>query len=366
MKDRGKVKKVFPGSNSAYGFYSYYDQIMGPEAARIFILKGGPGVGKSTFMGRIAGEMLARGYDVEYHYCSSDAESIDAVAFHSIGIVLVDGTAPHLIDPKYPGAVEVIVNLGDFWEEMKIIDQKASIIKISQEKGRAFANVYKLLQTADLYLKAWESYYNIEDYFDKKAGDQLLLDLKETILKEKSGEKRAGRIRKLFASAITPQGTVNHLENLTEDLEHIYLLQGENGKIKELLTREIAEAAARRGFFVEAFCCALDPLRVDHFLIPELKVGIVNNMEPHLFMSSGKSTRIDTDELTGQLPDVLEKEKEDFRRRYREALQGALHYLKKAKGLHDELEGYYIPQMRFAEIEHLYAQILERILAFAR
>lgn len=83
-------------------------------------------------------------------------------------------------------------------------------------------------------------------------------------------------------------------------------------------------------------------------------------------MSSGKSTRIDTDELTGQLPDVLEKEKEDFRRRYREALQGALHYLKKAKGLHDELEGYYIPQMRFAEIEHLYAQILERILAFAR
>jgi hypothetical protein len=362
MKGRGTIKKVFPGSNSAYGFYSYYDQIMGPEAARIFILKGGPGVGKSTFMGKIAGEMLAHGYDVEYHYCSSNPESIDAVAFHSIGVALIDGTKPHLIDPKYPGAIDEIINLGGFWDESKIIGQKTPIVKITQEIGRTFGNVYKLLQAADLYLKALEDYYNLDDYLDKKARDRLLLELIENTLEGKSRRNEAGRVRRLFASAITPLGTVNHLESLAGNLAHTYVLNGENGRVKEMITRGIADAAVRRGFLVEAFCCALDPHIIDHLLIPELNIGIINSREPHLFVATGKSTHIDTGEITCRLPGGLEAEKDDFRRRYQDALQGGLHYLRKAKALHDELESYYIPQMRFDEVDRLVEQTLERIL----
>ena len=67
---RGKLKKVFPGSNSAYGFYSFYDQIIEDDAARIFVIKGGPGVGKSTLMARIGDELMKRGFDVEHHCCS--------------------------------------------------------------------------------------------------------------------------------------------------------------------------------------------------------------------------------------------------------------------------------------------------------
>ena len=68
---RGKIRKMFPGSNSAYGFYSFYDQIIEDNATRIFVIKGGPGVGKSTFMQNIARELIKKGRDAEFHCCSA-------------------------------------------------------------------------------------------------------------------------------------------------------------------------------------------------------------------------------------------------------------------------------------------------------
>ncbi|HHV61803.1 MAG TPA: ATPase [Firmicutes bacterium] len=95
MAKKGYIKKVFPGGNTPQGFYSFYDQIITPNATRILIIKGGPGVGKSTFMRKIAEEMVDRGYDVELHHCSSDNGSLDGVVIPSIGVALIDGTAPH-------------------------------------------------------------------------------------------------------------------------------------------------------------------------------------------------------------------------------------------------------------------------------
>jgi hypothetical protein len=91
---QGSIRKVFPGGNTAYGFYSFYDNIIQEDAARIFVIKGGPGVGKSTFMRKIADEVLRRGLDVEYECCSSDNKSIDGIVIPVFGIAMIDGTAP--------------------------------------------------------------------------------------------------------------------------------------------------------------------------------------------------------------------------------------------------------------------------------
>ena len=65
MNDKVMVRKMFPGGNTTRGFYSFFDHIIEPDANRLFILKGGPGVGKSTFMKKIGKEMLGRGYRIE-------------------------------------------------------------------------------------------------------------------------------------------------------------------------------------------------------------------------------------------------------------------------------------------------------------
>lgn len=50
------------GANSPTGFYSLYDQLLEPEQAEtIYILKGGPGCGKSSLMRRVAQAMEEKG-----------------------------------------------------------------------------------------------------------------------------------------------------------------------------------------------------------------------------------------------------------------------------------------------------------------
>ena len=112
----GRLKKVFPGGNTSKGFHSFYDYIIEPDATRIFVIKGGPGVGKSTFMRKIGETMLSRGYDVELHCCSSDNGSLDGVMIPAIRVALLDGTAPQSAVPivKLINAVHRAADTGKY------------------------------------------------------------------------------------------------------------------------------------------------------------------------------------------------------------------------------------------------------------
>ena len=88
--------QYFLGANSPSGFYSLYPELIAPETARaIYILKGGPGCGKSTLMRQVARRMEEAGLETEYILCSGDPESLDALLLPQLGVALVDGTAPH-------------------------------------------------------------------------------------------------------------------------------------------------------------------------------------------------------------------------------------------------------------------------------
>lgn len=38
-------------------------------------------------------------------------------ALPQLGVALVDGTAPHVVEPKYPGVVDRYVNMGDCYDK---------------------------------------------------------------------------------------------------------------------------------------------------------------------------------------------------------------------------------------------------------
>ena len=88
--------QYFLGANAPDGFYSLYPQLIDLERARaVYILKGGPGCGKSSLMRRVAQAMEEKGASVEYIACSGDPDSLDAVVFPALNTAIVDGTAPH-------------------------------------------------------------------------------------------------------------------------------------------------------------------------------------------------------------------------------------------------------------------------------
>ncbi|MBR5615851.1 MAG: hypothetical protein IKW66_03430, partial [Clostridia bacterium] len=77
-----KERAYFAASNSRAGFHSYYEACFRHKVDRLFFIKGGPGTGKSTLMRRVARCGEARGYLAEYYYCSSDADSLDAILLY--------------------------------------------------------------------------------------------------------------------------------------------------------------------------------------------------------------------------------------------------------------------------------------------
>ena len=59
--------QYFRGATPPAGFYSLYSELLPPETANaIYILKGGPGCGKSTLMRRVAQRAVQAGETGEY------------------------------------------------------------------------------------------------------------------------------------------------------------------------------------------------------------------------------------------------------------------------------------------------------------
>ena len=99
-------------------------------------------------MRRIGAAMEERGEQVEYLYCSGDPKSLDGVHIPRIRAAVVDGTAPHVVEPKYPGAVDRYVNLGQFYDIAAAKEQREEIIRHTDACSAAYKRAYRALGAA--------------------------------------------------------------------------------------------------------------------------------------------------------------------------------------------------------------------------
>lgn len=146
-----QIKKSYFGAANGYaGFRSNFDRIFGyPKVEKLFIIKGGPGTGKSTLMRKIHRQYSDR-LDCTQIFCSSDPESLDGVLISGSGktVGIVDGTSPHVLEPMYPGAVEEIINLGDAFNVSDLSRRKDEIVALSNKKKECYSHAYKSLGSA--------------------------------------------------------------------------------------------------------------------------------------------------------------------------------------------------------------------------
>lgn len=264
-------RHYFPGNNTPMGFFSYYRYIMDQrEANRIICLKGGPGTGKSTFMTKV-GERLRAEYDedIDFLHCSADEDSLDGIIVKSKKIAFIDGTAPHVTDPITPGAVDRIINFGEYWNEDRIAGDKDEIISYNEECSKWYRIGYNYLAGAKCIYNNLEKLYN--EAIEMSEIYKLAADI---IAKEYMSHDisiRPGKLKKFFATAITSKGTVGYVKSLLKSINRVYMVNVPVGYSNMSFMSVICEGAIYRGFDVECYYCPMCPEeKIEHIIIPEL------------------------------------------------------------------------------------------------
>lgn len=98
----------FLGATTPAGFKGYFPQLAQEKDRQLYLIKSGPGCGKSTLMKTLA--QRASG-PVQRIHCASDPDSLDGVVFTQPCAAVLDATPPHSLEPTAPGADEVVVSL---------------------------------------------------------------------------------------------------------------------------------------------------------------------------------------------------------------------------------------------------------------
>ncbi len=140
-------KSYFAASNTERGFLSYFAEIFRKRAERCYIIKGGPGTGKSRLMREMGAAAESSEYGVEYYYCSSDPDSLDGIFAERGGdsFAVIDGTSPHSEDLIAPGCVDNIIDLGRFWNSRFLCERRHEIGILAEEKKKAYSAAYRAL-----------------------------------------------------------------------------------------------------------------------------------------------------------------------------------------------------------------------------
>ncbi|WP_410984379.1 PRK06851 family protein [Bacillus cereus] len=345
----GKILNYYAGGNTARGFYSLYEEnLIGLE--RLFILKGGPGTGKSSLMKAIGREWAGRGYDIELLHCSSDNKSIDGVIIPKLKVGIVDGTAPHVIEPKTPGVVEEYVNLGVAWDSEKLRKHKDEIKRYISEASGAFQSAYACFKEALAIHDDWERIYI--DNIDFQKANELTNQLIQKLFAGNKGKQAVVKHR--FLGAATPKGAVDFVPNLTEGIPHRYFIKGRPGSGKSTMLKKLAAAAEEKGFEVEVYHCGFDPNSLDMIIVRELGFAIFDSTAPHEYFPEREGDEIiDMYDLivTAGTDEKYATEIRDVSIQYKTKMSEAMSFLAKAKAVRDKLERIYITAMDFAKVD---------------
>ncbi len=357
MSDKGAV--FFLAANSSNGFFSLFDELYDKDKGwKVYIIKGGPGTGKSGLMKKVAKAAEDMGMYVERIICSSDPDSLDGIIIPQKKLCFADGTAPHVIEPKYPGAVEEIINLGECWDSKKLFEQREHILTITDCNkalhkrsaryvgacGTAIADSTKIEMASTIEEKA-------ENYATR------------FICRNCSCKNGKGQEKRRFLSGVTPKGYVTLFDTAKCLCEQIYSVTDEYYYAAGMLMESLRRCAIANG--IDVITC-LNPFAPQglplHIILPNEKIGFFTSNSTQNFKPIADKN-INASRFTDKETMSAYKKRLEFNKKASsQFLDEAIKLLVKAKSVHDELESYYIDAMDFEKLNRKTEEIINNVI----
>ncbi len=359
-KEKSGCEHYFAAANTHLGFKSFFDELFSPKVLKkIYILKGGPGVGKSTLMKRVAKEAQERKMQPVCYHCSSDPFSLDGVIIKETGTAVIDGTAPHVTDPSAAGVREIIINMGTAWNTQKLSQHEKEVLSLTSEKSSCYSAAYK-------YLAA-----------EKQLRDSLAEINDECIIKEKlaaavtrfcSKSLRKGDIGKVLPhlqSANSCAGDAR-LYSFEKRAKQIYFVR-DMRFVSQHFFRGLLDEAKRIGTDIEVSYDPTDISAVNGMFFPREEISVTHYSEE-------LSKLLDRNGVLYKIINMrrfCDSEKYSQRRTYyrfgekcrEEMHESALDYLMRAGLCHAKLEDIYKEATDYGKVTSLSDKVIADIFA---
>lgn len=342
----------FAASNSGAGFVSYYGEIFdSARFGRMYLIKGGPGTGKSSLMRRVAAEAERRGMAVRRYACSSDPDSLDAIAVEG-KFAMLDATSPHTRDTVLPGAADELIDLGRFWDAGQLARARREITALGQRKQSAYTRAYGWL--AGVQACQRNTLRILEGCADhaklRRAVSRCLHGLT-------AGE---GRFTPALIDSVGMRGRVC-FDSTHADAARAFVLTGTRGG-GDLFLREAAVQGRALGLDAEVAWDPVNPAQVSAIRFTGDNVAFLDEACAGDVREGDK--RINMERFW--LPDRLRAARTELRHaaRCREQLMGGASLaFADARDAHFALEQIYVAAMDFAALNAYRDELIGRIFA---
>ncbi|MBE6788068.1 MAG: hypothetical protein E7539_00185 [Ruminococcaceae bacterium] len=353
------VYHFFMSASTPKGFVTHFSQLTNEnEFKKTFILKGGAGSGKSTLIKKAASRFADK-QECELIHCSADVNSLDAAIFKDSAISLVDGTAPHVVEPTLAGLNHKVVSLYDFFDS-NILEKYAA------EINRAAVREEMYRQRFDSFLRAAGMLLSSNEKLAMRCLDKSKLTnfisrlCAREIKKQKGG---VGDVKVRYLSTISENGVFMFTDTAQKMCDRLFAIEDDSGAASGIVLEAVSKAAVSAGYTVYICLCPMsDSKRIDHLLIPELSLGLMTSNKFHPIKIEGVKTI-----HTSRFYDKEKMQEYSFRtsfqrRAARELLKEAAEFSDKRLQCHRRLENYFVQACDFAKRDAYFDDMIKNYI----
>ena len=348
-------KTFFASSNSANGFQSYFDLIYNPKKfEKIYVIKGGPGTGKSNLMRKIGKEFEGK-KGVEYFLCSSDPDSLDGVIIDE-KVAIIDGTSPHAVEAKYPGAIEVLVDTAKGIKK-GLISSRQKIIELNDKKSSLYKSAYSYLKAAGEMKNEYVKIIS-QDYHADKLDAAVTRFFKQNV---KKGSGYCETIR--LVEGITPKGIykTGAFEALAQKKCILINADGFDAIIYDTFIEKAKEYNLKTYISFDP----LLPFTINGLYFPEERLSITGySQNIHGEIDYDKYKVFNAERFINS--DVVADNRAKLRFSYKcrkAVISEAVNFLNEASKMHMSLEKLYKENMEYNLVNNIFVEIIKEINA---
>ncbi len=354
------IKHAFPSSYTGKGFYSFFDSLVAsPTSYHTYLLKGGPGTGKSSFLEQLTESAIAHQYEVEHFHSPLDPTALDALIIPELKVAFLNGMEPYTLEHAYLVLTAELIDFTQAVDCKSLALNKAAILEAYALYTHALKKATYSFNAAS---KLYESYRlsasccidaSHKKALEDKLFDDFTLDFPFSVI--------PGKARHLFSSALTSEGPVDYLHTLIGDTKKIYFIKETLGCHSKHLMQRLCDYALECGLFIECYHSPLDPDKIEDLVIPELDCVITVSHplhRPKIFPTHIYDLTASQD--PAQLH-MFEIELDRDEKAVQDLLQKGTSFLLQAQKAHEIIKAFYTTCTDFTCIDTLFDTTVEKV-----